>query len=257
MASNEIVKIINSHHTIPENTTGHKYEARVFYTDMPGNFKMINYFRIKDPCNFDYFKSDLGWEQKNGTGNYVPVKYNCENDSTNDDFICRNGDKPILDNDAIKPNELTIEKYGDFTKNKLNSATSENIDLRDNNVKEFLTNYGLISKNDNISPKKFFSVVTPKNGANNLTTICGFHTADVAKDLKIQFFDTTDGNYILKYDSDYLQIRDYDDNSTGNMRLILCQIPNNQGGGKRKKKTPSARSKKRSKTSQTKTLKKH
>ena len=247
MASNEIVKIINSHHTIPENTTGHKYEARVFYTDMPGNFKMINYFRIKDPCNFDYFISDLGWEQKNGTGNYVPVKYNCENDSTNDDFICRNGDKPILDNDAIKPNELTIEKYGDFTENKLNSATSENIDLRDNNVKEFLTNYGLISKNDNISPKKFFSVVTP---INELTTICGFHTADHANKLKIQFFDTSLGEYILKCKVPV-------ESASTHMTLILCQIPNHEGGGKRKKKTPSARSKKRSKTSQTKTLKKH
>ena len=228
---NEIVDIINSHHTIPENTTDHNYEARVFYTDNDTTPTMINYFRIKDPCNFKYFKSDLGWEQKNNK--YVPVK---------------NRDK--LDDDVIKPKKVNIEKYGVFTKNNLNSATSENIVLRDNNVKEFLTNYGLTLADGVISPKKFFSVVTP---INDLTTICGFHTADLANKLKIQFFDTTAGNYILKY-----KVPETSETPPStHMTLILCQIPNHEGGGKRKKKTPSARSKKRSKTSQTKTLKKH
>ena len=252
---NDIVKIINSHHTIPENTTDHKYEARVFCTDND-NTTMINYFRINEPCNFDYFKSVLGWEQKDD--NYVPVKYNCENDSTNDHFICKNGDKPILDNGANDSFTEVLHTTA-FEESKIVSPV--NVNGVDENKIQYL---GLnLETNNSISTKNFFSVVTPKSGANNLTTICGFHTADNANDLKIQFFDTTAGNYILKYnDPDEVTSDDESSTSTSpppstHMKLILCQIPNNGGGGKRKKKTPSARSKKRSKTSQTKTLKKH
>ena len=253
----EIVNIINSHHTIPENATGHKYEARVFYTH-DNTTTMINYFRIKDPCNFDYFKSVLGWEQKNGTGNYVPVKYNCTTYSTNDHFICSDQPRHDLDNGANDSFTEVLHTTA-FEESKIVSPV--NVNGVDENKIQYL---GLnLETNNSISTKNFFSVVTPKSGANNLTTICGFHTADNANDLKIQFFDTTAGNYILKYnDPDEVTSDDESSTSTSpppstHMKLILCQIPNNGGGGKRKKKTPSARSKKRSKTSQTKTLKKH
>ena len=253
----EIVNIINSHHTILAVDDGnsvsssdasvveYNYEARVFYTD-DNTTTMINYFRIKDPCNFDYFKSILGWEQKNN--NYVPVKYNCENDSTNDDFICRNGDKPILDNDTNNNNPSVTSLPPAFI-----MANIERNDLVDAQIDTDtqIEHLGLKLENGNIYTKKFFSVVTP---INELTTICGFHTADNANGLKIQFFDTTAGKYILKYNE---QNGNNTSASTDNMTLILCKISNGGGGGKRKKKTPSARSKKRSKTSQTKTLKKH
>lgn len=253
---NEILGIINSHHTIPavsdDNSTNisktsveYKYEARVFYTNN-NTTTMINYFRINKPCNFDYFKSDLGWEQKNG--NYVPVKYNCKNDSTNYDFTCMNGDKPILDNDTNNNKPSATSPPPAFI-----MANIERNDLVDAQIHKDtqIAHLGLKLENGNISPKKFFSVVTSKNG-DDLTKICGFHTADYANKLKIQFFDTTAGKYILKY-----KVPVKSSSSSTHMKLILCQIPNNGGGGKRKKKTPSARSKKRSKTSQTKTLKKH
>ena len=262
----EIVNIINSHHTIPavddDNSVSssdasvveYNYEARVFYTNN-NTTTMINYFRIKDPCNFDYFKSHLGWEQKNGTGNYVPVKYgtggNIDNtDNADNDFIYINGSKDVKDNGASE-SLGTLSSTIAFDESKIDSSVNVN-GVDENKIQDL----GLKLENGNISTKKFFSVVTPKSGANNLTKICGFHTAENANDLKIQFFDTTAGNYILKYKE---QTSDDESTSasTDNMTLILCQIPNNEGGGKRKKKTPSARSKKRSKTSQTKTLKKH
>lgn len=259
---NGIVKIINSHHTIPAvhdsnaSVVEYNYEARVFCTDDNNdNTTMINYFRIKDPCNFDYFKSVLGWEQKDD--NYVPVKYNCTTYSTNDYFTCMNGSKDVKDNGANAAFDSTgVVPHIAFDELKIVSSVNVNVNGVDENK---IRHLGLnLETNNSISTKNFFSVVTPNN---NLTKICGFHTADNANDLKIQFFDTTAGNYILKY-NDPDEVTSDDESSTSHppstdMKLILCQIPNTQAGGKRKKKTPSARSKKRSKTSQTKTLKKH
>lgn len=266
---NYIVGIINSHHTIPpvpnddgDSTSAveYKYEARVFYTDNNDTTTMINYFRINESCNFKYFKSELGWEQKNDNDNYVPVKYNCENDSTNDHFICSDQPRHDLDNGANDSFTEFLHTTA-FEESKIVSPVNVN-GVDENKLRHLGLN---LETNNSISTKNFFSVVTPKSGANNLTTICGFHTADNANDLKIQFFDTTAGNYILKYkEPDEVTSEDESMTSTStshppstDMKLILCQIPNNGGGGKRKKKTPSARSKKRSKTSQTKTLKKH
>lgn len=254
---NGIVGIINIHHTIPPvpnddddsiSTVEYNYEARVFYTDDNNTTTtMINYFRINEPCNFKYFKSELGWEQKNDNGNYVPVKYGTGgNIDNNDTFIYRNQNRHDLDNGASE-SLGTLSYPAVFSVANIENSVDIDEPVADDKIRDL----GLKLANDNISTKKFFSVVTPKNGANNLTTICGFHTADNANELKIQFFDTSPEKYILKYKARG------ESETPSSMTLILCKIRSGGGGGKRKKKTPSARSKKRSKTSQTKTLKKH